>query len=309
MSFDWSQTANIDESMVVYRSVPEGYAPRVTIAMPTFNRAETIKKSLASIGKQRFLDFVFVVSDNAGRNPETLKAIKELEGQLPAVILIAQPENKGALHNLHYLLTIAKTEYFMWLADDDEISENYLQDLITLLDKDENSVAAFGYWRFMYSPTEGKRQPQSQHTSKNLFIRAIKYVGGKTDDALFYGLHRTACLRKCRFGDYIPPNKGVLTNWCYVFLFDLILQGPIAYAKDAVWIYHDYIEKQYSKAMALNMADRFKTLIRRLNVYALYCVKAFGRNPLLLPPVFIASIYGLLRDVVSAVCRMAKDAV
>lgn len=301
MSFDWSQTADIVESRVVYQSVPDGFVPRVTIGMPTFNRSDTIKRALTSISKQSFREFVLVVSDNAGRDPLTLEALKELEDQLPAVILVAQPENRGALGNLHYLLSVTKTDLFMWLADDDEITDSYLEDLVVLLDNDSQAVTAFGYGRLMKGPE--LQQPQPQHTEKNTLRRIIKYVGGPSDDYFFYGLHRTVALRKCHFRDFLPPNRGVLTNFCYVFLFDMLLQGPIAYAPNAGWICHGDVEKQYHKAMALGVRDRLKTLIRRINVYGLYCAKAFDRNPLLLPPVFMASLYGLLRDVISAVIR------
>ncbi|MDG1286929.1 MAG: glycosyltransferase family 2 protein [Rickettsiales bacterium] len=305
MNFDWSQTTDIDENMVVYRSVPDGFVPRVTIAMPTFNRADTIKRALSSLAKQSFRDFVLIVSDNAGQDPQTLQAIKEFEEQLPGVILIAQPENKGALNNLHCLLSVAQTDYFMWLADDDEVTETYLEQLTGLLDEDRKAVAATGYWHSMSSPTDGYRRRKSEHAERSLLVRAVKYVAGPTNDIMFYGLHRTACLRRCKFNDYWLPNKGVLTNWCYVFLFDLILQGPIRHTEAAGWICHNYSEKQYNAAKAQGVSDRIKTLIRRINVYALYCGKACHKTSILLLPILLACIYGFTRDVVAAAVRIS----
>ncbi|MGE0492773.1 MAG: glycosyltransferase family 2 protein [Vulcanimicrobiota bacterium] len=302
MNFDWSQTADIDEDDVVYRSVPEGFVPRVTVGMPTFNRADTIRRALTSLAQQRFRDFVLVISDNAGRDPLTLEAVKEFQSRLPAVILVAQAENKGALSNFHYLLSVAKTDLFMWLADDDEITDSYLEDLVALLDNDSRAVTAFGYGRLMKGPE--LQTPQPQHIERNTLKRVVKFVSGPSDDFFFYGLHRTAAMRRCHFRDFLPPNQGVLTNWCYVFLFDMVLQGPIAYAPNAGWICHGDVEKQYHKAMALGMRDRLKTLIRRLNVYGLYCAKAFNKDPMLLPPVFVASLYGLFSDVALAAKRI-----
>lgn len=309
MRFDGSKTADIDESKVVYRSVPDSFSPRVTVGLPTFNRPDTLKRALASIAQQTFRDFLLIISDNAGRDPATLEAVKDYAPKLPGVVLIAHEENKGALANLNYLLSVADTEFFMWLADDDEITETYLDELVKLLDTNTETVSAMGYWQSMMNPTEGYRHPLSHHEERNPFFRVMKYVAGPTDDAFFYGLHRTACLRQCRFDDYLFPNKGVLTNFCYVFLFDLILQGPICYTESAGWVCHNYSEKQYNKATALGFHDRLKTLARRINVYGLYCGKAFRKNPLLLPPVFIASVYGLTRDVVTAAGRISCRAI
>jgi hypothetical protein len=157
----------------------------------------------------------------------------------------------------------------------------------------------------MTNSSEGFRRTQSQHSQQRLWVRAMKYVAGPTDDALFYGLHRTQYLRQCCFGDYLFPNKGVLSNWCYVFLFDLILQGRICYSENAGWVCHNYSEKQYVAAKALGVSDRLKTLARRMNVYGIYCVKAWQKSPLLLPFVLFAACYGLLRDMVGAAVRIS----
>ena len=305
MALDWEYKAKIDEGMVAYRHFPEGFSPRVTIGLPTFNRPEMIKRALASISKQTFREFVLVISDNAGRSPETLAAVKEYAAQLPAVILVAQAENKRSLGNFHYLLTVAETEFFMWLSDDDEMTETYLEDLVGLLDANAQAVASMGYWYRMQNPREGSIRTQSQHGQRNPLARMVRYVAGPTDDTLFYGLYRTDCLRRCSFSAYLFPNRHVLTNFCYLLLFDLLLQGPAVYTQNSGWVDHNYTEKQYNVATACGLKDRLKTLARRINVYGLYCVKACRKNPLLLVPVFAASVYGFSRDLLSAVWRIS----
>jgi glycosyltransferase involved in cell wall biosynthesis len=304
MMIRWDDKFTINEAMVVYKSCPEGFSPRVTIGMPTFKRTSTLRRALASVARQTFRDFLLVVSDNGGRDPATMEAIAEVGAEIPAVVLVAQIDNLGAIGNLSYLLSVAQTEYFMWLADDDEITENYLAELVMLLESDKRTVAAMGYWKSMTSPTLGCRHTQSHHDQQSRTLRAMRYVTGPTDDSLFYGVHRTEYLRRCRFEDYLPPNRGVLTNFCYVFLFDQILLGPIAYSDNAGWICHNYSEKHYITSTALGVTDRFKTLLRRINVYALYCAKAFQQSPLLLSPILVASVFGLLRDVVTASARI-----
>jgi hypothetical protein len=103
----------------------------------------------------------------------------------------------------------------------------------------------------------------------------------------------------------VYPNAGVLTNWCYVFLFDMVWQGPIRYTRNASFICHNYSEKQYDKARADGIWDRLKTLARRLNVYSLYCAKTASKGQQLLLVAVPASVLGFARDIFSALWRVA----
>jgi GT2 family glycosyltransferase len=85
-----------------------------------------------------------------------MAAVREFSDDLPSVVLVAQEENIGALENLKFLLAAAETEYFMWLADDDEISPDYLAELVSLLDADSDTVTAVGQWKHMTTPTDGE---------------------------------------------------------------------------------------------------------------------------------------------------------
>ena len=247
MKLDWSRRIRLENQNIVFHKKTRSATPRVTIGMPTYRRAHTIRRALSSISKQTYRDFVLVISDNAGTDPETLKAVQEFASVLPDVILVEQNENLGALPNLNFLLAIAETEYFMWLADDDEITPNYLAELVGLLDRDTSAVTAMGQWISMQNPDEGHVRSQLRPDSQSRLVRLMRFVAGKADDSAFYGLHRTRCLRRGRFGGYLPPNRGVLTNWCYLILFDMLLQGRFTYSDNVAWIYHEYSEKQYDR--------------------------------------------------------------
>ena len=119
MKLDWSRQIRLEDHNIVIHEKTRAGTPRVTIGMPTYRRAHTIRRALYSIAKQTYRDFVLVISDNAGTDPETVKAVQDCASYLPEVVLIAQDANLGGLPNLNVLLATAETEYFMWLADDD----------------------------------------------------------------------------------------------------------------------------------------------------------------------------------------------
>lgn len=294
-----------DSSVLLHVKNYDGF-PRVTIGMPTYRRANTIRRALLSISQQTYQEFVLLISDNAGDDPETLQAVEQLASQLPELVLFAQEQNLGALANFNFLLSTAKTEYFMWLADDDEITPCYLEELVALLDSDSSIVTAMGQWFSMKNPVDGYIRSQLRPSHRSRFLRLMHFVGGRADDSPFYGLHRTISLRRASFAGFWPPNQNVLTNCCYPFLFDLLLQGRFAYTDKAAWICHDYSEKHYAHAYARDVKDKIKTLVRRINVQAIYVFKAFSSAPWLAPPVFMAGIFGFLRELIEYLLRFLR---
>ena len=152
MDLDWKTRLPISKDQISFYKRNEDITPRVTIGMPTFARAHLIRRALASVASQTYRNFVLVVSDNAGFDNSTLEAIKEYSHLLPEVFLISQERNIGALNNFKFVLSVSNTEYFMWLSDDDEISPNYLQELVQILDSDLTTVTAMGRWKHMINP-------------------------------------------------------------------------------------------------------------------------------------------------------------
>ncbi len=292
-----------DEKVIMHRGNSDT-KPRVTIGMPTYRRADTIDRALLSVCRQSFREFKLIVSDNAGHDDRTVDAVERASISLPEVLLIAQDKNIGALANLHRILELADTEYFMWLADDDEITPTYLSDLVRLLDENAACVGAMGKWKKMESPYFGavKKQMKSNQTSRT--ARVFRYIAFCRDDALFYGLHRTDILRRGRFNGFFWPNKAVLTNRCFLFIFDLVWQGPMAYSETATLISHNYTEKHYCRSMATSVSDRLRTLVRRANVFLVYCYKATSYHPPMLLVAAPASIIGFTLDLATATRRI-----
>lgn len=309
MKIDWNTRISLGDHHVLLHEKNTDTTPRVTIGLPTYRRGHLIRRALASVAAQSYRNFVLVISDNAGQDPETMAAVREFSDTLPEVVLVAQNQNIGALENLKFLLATAETKYFMWLADDDEISPDYLEELVGILDSNPDTVTAMGEWMDMTSPTDGVVRSQIRPEGTQRMQRLFHFVAGNADDSAFYGVHRTDCLRQSRVPNYLPPNRGVLTNFCYLLLFDMLLQGRFAYSDKVTWICHNYSEKEYDRALARGVRDRLRTLLRRLNVYAIYIGKTARKGPILIPAILVASLLGITRDIVTAAWRLTNRAV
>ena len=84
----------------------------------------------------------------------------------------------------------------MWLADDDEVSSNYLKELKKILDKDSKIVSAMAQHKIFSSKKKSIIKNASQLSSNYTIIRIFKFLVGM-DDAAFYGLHRAKYIKKC----------------------------------------------------------------------------------------------------------------
>ena len=146
--------------------------------------------------------------------------------------------------------------------------------------------------------------PTSHYPQGRALVRALRFIW-RSDDAFFYGLHRTEVLRQASFRGYWWPNRHVLLNWAYPYLMDVVLKGRVLLAPDASvqFLNHDYSQKSYGTGdrSFFRIPSR---IWRRINVHYLYWEKcARVLSPLSMPLVVAMSLAALLRDGISIVLR------
>ena len=98
--------------------------PLVTIAIPTYNRANGyLGKALASTLKQTYQNIEIIVSDNCSTdNTETfVKGFSD-----PRIRYFKQAQNIGANNNFNFCVEQARGDYFVLLHDDDLIDHNFV---------------------------------------------------------------------------------------------------------------------------------------------------------------------------------------
>jgi glycosyltransferase involved in cell wall biosynthesis len=273
--------------------------PLVTIGIPTYNRPQLLKRALTAVANQSYENLQVLVSDNCTPGCAVQDVVDEFEETIGNCSFNKHPENIGAIQNYFSLLDAAKGEYFMWLADDDEISSNYVSALVDLLEKNPDASSATGNLFLMSDESNGEIVPTSNFPHSSPVVRAIQFVW-RSDDTFFHSVHRTAVLRKASFPGYWWPNKGFLLNWSFVFLFDMVLAGRILIPDDlsVQYINHCYVPKLY-------IVRRYKSwsmevmsyILRRLNVHCLFMFKASRvLNPLVVFPIVLVSFLALCRE-------------
>ena len=99
--------------------------PLVTIAIPTYNRANSyLKYSLQSASKQTYQNIEIIVSDNCSKD-NTEEVVRNVND--PRIIYFRQSTNIGPNRNQNFCLEQAKGDYYLQLHDDDMIDNDFVE--------------------------------------------------------------------------------------------------------------------------------------------------------------------------------------
>jgi len=112
------------------------------IGMPVYNGEKFIVKALEGLLRQTFKDWKLLISDNASTD-NTQSICSVYCGKDSRIQYVRQRNNLGALQNFKFLLSEARSPYFMWAASDDELENEFLEACIAGL----NSSPEIG-WAF-----------------------------------------------------------------------------------------------------------------------------------------------------------------
>lgn len=103
--------------------------PKVSIILPTFNRADTILRAIKSAQAQTFEDWELIVVDD-GSEDDTAAVVANLD---PRITVIRQ-ENRGMTEARNTALRAARGDYYAFLDSDDEFLPHHLQLCVAFLD-------------------------------------------------------------------------------------------------------------------------------------------------------------------------------
>jgi len=272
---------------------------KITIGIPSYKRPNYLLRAIKSLESQTYKNFITLVSVN-GSEYENYEYKKLNFNYNSNINLIFQNKNIGSLDNHFYLLEKCQTKYFMWLADDDLLSPTCLENLLNLLENNNDAVTAVPNWELVNENNNKKILTPSHFHQDNTLIRIINYCD-ISDDAFFHGLHKTINLKKCTFSGFWRPNSNLITNWAYIYLFDLIIQGKIVFNKNtnAKWTNHDYGLKHYKKNNNSKIIRFLENIIKRFNINFIYLSKIIKWKKIHYLPIIIPILlYFFIRDLI-----------
>jgi glycosyltransferase involved in cell wall biosynthesis len=199
-----------------------------TIAIPTFNRVERLKRAVASARAQDYRSVEILIVDNASED-STTEVCHGLAEEDPRIRYIRQARNVGPVSNFETGLENAQGYYFMWLSDDDWITPNYVRRCAEELEEGRHRiVAGRDYWntgdRVVAEPIVTAMEPEP-------VARMLNYLKVVASNAAMSGLSRTDDLRA-----QLPISGRVAGDW--LWLLAILSKGTLGVAADA-HIYRD----------------------------------------------------------------------
>ena len=173
------------------------YTPLMTIGIPTYNRAEMLRRSIESALCQDHSMIEVIISDNASTD-NTQAVCQEFCKKDVRVKYVLQSHNKGSTANFDEVLKKASGEYFMWLADDDWLDPSYVRRCVELLETYPDTTLASGRAVFHIADGFVRRGIAVQAESSSGAMRILKYLAFVRDNSGFYGVVRKRDLSRIK---------------------------------------------------------------------------------------------------------------
>jgi hypothetical protein len=114
-----------------------------SICIPTYNRAEHLRRCLAHLAGFSDLSFEIVIGNNASTD-DTEAAIQQFKDAFPHFLYVNRPNNVGFARNMDALLRQATRKYVYILNDDDIVFKSALDVSAHIMDTNPGVVAVVG---------------------------------------------------------------------------------------------------------------------------------------------------------------------
>jgi glycosyltransferase involved in cell wall biosynthesis len=217
-------------------------APTVSVGLPVYNGAETLRRALDSLLAQQGAQIEIIISDNCStdRTPQIAEDYCARHGNIRYV---RNETNIGALGNFLSALQHAHGTYFMWAAHDDTWSPQFVSRLVALLQRHPQAVLATP--AAVYLHPDGS---SSSHTSDRA-APGTSMAGNLCtlveDHACcwIYGLFPTAWVKRNAEDLLKLPERRA--DFCW--LFDVVLCGDVVGTDDAT-IFKAIVDRKYKQS-------------------------------------------------------------
>ncbi len=165
--------------------------PLVTIGMPTYNRPIELEKAIISAINQTYTNLEILISDNCSTEELVDNLCKKYCSIDKRIKYVRQIQNFGPGKNYEYVFKNASGKYHIYLADDDWLSENYIEECVEFLEQNEGYAIAFGQMNFYnldYSILRKCYQVSFDESAREDRIK--KYCLTAINSSLSYGVVR-----------------------------------------------------------------------------------------------------------------------
>ena len=137
--------------------------PKVSVIIPTYNRADLLPRAVNSVLSQTFADYeVIIIDDHSPDNTQdVIAAFSD-----PRIRSIRHRTNRRQSAAINTGIASARGEYIAFLDDDDEWLPNKLEGQVALFDSSPANVGLVYCWLDMIEDSTGRVSPASRGVSE-----------------------------------------------------------------------------------------------------------------------------------------------
>ncbi len=140
---------------------------KISIIIPVYNKSKYLDGLLANIYRQTFPKFECIIIDDGSTDASGAICDKYMEKDNRFNVF--HIENQGVSHARNIGIDMAKGEYITFIDADDEVHLNYLENLITCIEKEKVDMVIGAYKKFDDKLKEEEVIKYSQCGEKMLF--------------------------------------------------------------------------------------------------------------------------------------------
>ena len=185
--------------------------PRVSIGLPTYNRADRLARAIDSALGQTFRDIELVISDN-GSTDGTEALCGEHARRDARVRYMRQPVNRGPIANFNAVIDALEGEYALLLADDDWLDADYVERCLAELQANPGLALVGGLARYFDQDGNVVRDGLEVTLVEDDPVARVRHYLGRVDDnGIFYGLCRREALQRAA-----PMHDVLGSDWLLI---------------------------------------------------------------------------------------------
>jgi len=178
---------------------------KISIAIPTRNRANFLKRSIECVLVQTYKDFELLIIDN-NSSDSTREVVKSFDDK--RINYIKNPKNIGIIGNWNQCIKYSKGEYLNIFHDDDIMYETFIEESVKVLDK----YSTVGFTFPLLKRVDVKRNFLNMwwedYNKKKLLIKGIDYILMTIEKERCISLAPSMVFRKSIF-ERLGPFKQV----------------------------------------------------------------------------------------------------
>jgi glycosyltransferase involved in cell wall biosynthesis len=179
--------------------------PKITIGMPVYNGADSVKKALNSLLSQTYRNYKLIISDN-GSTDSTSEICLEYKDKDERIEYIRQKKTVDIVENWLFVLDKADTEYFMWAPADDIWKLEFIEKNLEILESHNEVVGSTSDFEVIdnniknYSNSKKSDLKNSRlkfvHTIQGTYEEKINFIMKSDYAGNIYSIFRTNELKK-----------------------------------------------------------------------------------------------------------------